>query len=79
VLRAAGETDITQENIQDWLQLDEGDPGFQLLTEKELAAVIFFYLFSSELLVLLTFQYICFILYFRAIICFINPYDLSPP
>jgi hypothetical protein len=31
VLRAAGETETTQENIQDWLQLDEGDPGFQRL------------------------------------------------
>jgi hypothetical protein len=38
VLRAAGETETTQENIQDWLQLDEGDPGFQLLTEEETAA-----------------------------------------
>jgi hypothetical protein len=36
VLRAAGETETTQ----DWLQLDEGDPGFQLLTEeKETAAM----------------------------------------
>jgi uncharacterized protein YehS (DUF1456 family) len=35
VLRAAGETETTQENIQDWLQLDEGGPGFQLLTEEE--------------------------------------------
>jgi hypothetical protein len=34
VLRAAGETETTQENIQDWFQLDEGDPGFQLLTEE---------------------------------------------
>jgi hypothetical protein len=42
VLRAAGETETTQENIQDWLQLDGGDPGFQLLTEQEIAAVIFF-------------------------------------
>jgi hypothetical protein len=49
VLRAAGETETTQENIQYWLELDEGDPGFQLLTEEEIAAVIFFYLFSSEL------------------------------
>jgi uncharacterized protein YehS (DUF1456 family) len=40
VLRAAGETETTQENIQDWLQLD-GNPGFQLLTEEEIAAVIF--------------------------------------
>jgi hypothetical protein len=31
VLRAAGETETTQENIQDWLELDEGDRGFQLL------------------------------------------------
>jgi hypothetical protein len=41
VLRAAGETETTQENIQNWLQLDEGDPGFQLLTEDEVAAIIF--------------------------------------
>jgi hypothetical protein len=34
VLSAGGETEITQENIQDWLQLDEGNPGFQLLTEE---------------------------------------------
>jgi hypothetical protein len=31
VLRAVGETETTQENIQDWLELDEGDSGFQLL------------------------------------------------
>jgi hypothetical protein len=31
VLRAAGETETAQANIQDWLQLDEGDPGFQFL------------------------------------------------
>jgi hypothetical protein len=47
VLRAAGETETKQEDIQDWLELDEGDPGFQLLTEEEIAAVIF--LFSSVL------------------------------
>jgi uncharacterized protein YehS (DUF1456 family) len=41
VLRAAGETETTQENIQDWLKLDEGDPGFQLLTEKDIVVVIF--------------------------------------
>jgi uncharacterized protein YehS (DUF1456 family) len=43
VLRAAGETEITQENIQDWIQLDEEDPGFQLLTEEEIDAFIYFY------------------------------------
>jgi hypothetical protein len=42
VLRAAAETETKQEDIQDWLQLDEGDPGFQLLTEEEISAVIFF-------------------------------------
>jgi hypothetical protein len=30
VLRAAGETEIIQENTEDWLDLD-GDPGFELL------------------------------------------------
>jgi uncharacterized protein YehS (DUF1456 family) len=47
VLKAAGETETTQENIQDWLQPDEGDAGFQLLTEEEITAVIHFYLFSQ--------------------------------
>jgi hypothetical protein len=28
---AAGETETTQENINDWLELDEEDTGFQLL------------------------------------------------
>jgi hypothetical protein len=28
VLRAVGETETTQENIQYWLQLDEGNPGY---------------------------------------------------
>jgi hypothetical protein len=56
VLRAAGETETTQENIRDWLELDEGDPGFQLLTNKEIAAVIFLYLFSSALPILLISQ-----------------------
>jgi hypothetical protein len=31
VLRAAGETETTQENIQDWPELDGGGPGFHLL------------------------------------------------
>jgi hypothetical protein len=49
VLRAAGETETTQENIRDWLQLDEGDPRFQLVTEKQNVAVIFLSLFSPAL------------------------------
>jgi hypothetical protein len=49
VFRAAGGTETTRENIQDWLQLDEGDPGFQLLTEEEIAAVIYFlFIFISS-------------------------------
>jgi hypothetical protein len=40
VLSAAGETETTQENIQDWLELDGGDPGLQILTEEEIAVVI---------------------------------------
>jgi hypothetical protein len=50
VLRATGETETKQENIQDWLELDEGDPGFQLLTEEEIAAVIFFFNFCQQCL-----------------------------
>jgi hypothetical protein len=34
-------SETTQENIQDWLQLGEGKPDFQLLTEEEISAVIF--------------------------------------
>jgi hypothetical protein len=45
LLRAAGETETTQENIQDWLELDDGDPGFQLLTEEEIAAVLIYIYF----------------------------------
>jgi hypothetical protein len=50
VLRAAGETETTQGNIQDWLQLDEGDPGFQLLTEEDISTLIpvFIYLWDLE-------------------------------
>jgi hypothetical protein len=44
VFRANGGTETTRENIQDWLQLDEGDPGFQLLTEEEIAAIIFLFI-----------------------------------
>jgi hypothetical protein len=57
VLTAAGETETTQENIQEWLQLDEGDPGFQFLTEEEIVAVIYFYLFQSALPILLIFPF----------------------
>jgi hypothetical protein len=80
VLRAAGETETTQENIQDWLELDEGDPGFQLLTKEEIAAVIFFIYFHQHLPILLNFPFICFIIffYFRDIFSFFTPDDHGP-
>jgi hypothetical protein len=40
MLRTAGETETTRQNIQDCLKLHEGDPGFQRLTEAETAADI---------------------------------------
>jgi hypothetical protein len=43
MLRAAAETETMQGNILDWLQLDEGDIGFQLLTEEEISTVTFSY------------------------------------
>jgi hypothetical protein len=64
VLRAAGKTETTEKNIQDWPELDEGDPGFQLLTQKEIATAIFFYSFSSALPILLFCPCICFLGYF---------------
>jgi hypothetical protein len=36
VYKAAGETETTQGNIQNWFQLNETDPEFQLLKEEEL-------------------------------------------
>jgi hypothetical protein len=48
VLRAGGKTETTQENIQDWLELDEGDTIFQLLTEDDFAAMIFFIYFHQH-------------------------------
>jgi hypothetical protein len=48
MLRAARNTETMQENIQDCLELDEGDPGFQILTEEEIAAVIFFIHFRQH-------------------------------
>jgi hypothetical protein len=75
VLRAAGETETTQENIQDWLQLYEGDPGFQLLTESKIAVVIFFFIFFINTTYIIKFAFIFFLCFLssRAIFCFINP------
>jgi uncharacterized protein YehS (DUF1456 family) len=48
VLRAAGETETTQENIRDWLKVDERDPGFQLLTEEVIAEVTFLFIYFHQ-------------------------------
>lgn len=36
-LAAGGETNVTEADIYDWLEADEGDPGCQILTEEEIA------------------------------------------
>jgi hypothetical protein len=41
-LRTAEVTESTQGNIKHWLKQDEGEPGFELLAEEEVALVIFF-------------------------------------
>jgi hypothetical protein len=46
VLKAAGETETKKENIQLWLQLDEGKNGFHLLAGEAISAVISF-IFNS--------------------------------
>jgi hypothetical protein len=76
VLRAAGETETTQENIQDWLELDEGDTGFQLLVLQFLSkgcAVIYFIYFHQYYLYHYIFH--CFLCFssFMALFCFTNP------
>jgi hypothetical protein len=66
MLRAARETETTQEDMQYWLQLDEEDPGFQILTEGETSAVIYIclYSYSSALLILLHSPFLCFLSFF---------------
>jgi hypothetical protein len=66
-----------QGNTQDYFQLDERVPGFELLIDEEIALVMFIYLISSELHILLDFPFICFLTFlflpFRAIFCVIKP------
>jgi PHP family Zn ribbon phosphoesterase len=49
-------TETTQENTQDWLEQDEGDPGFQLLAEEEIAAIIFFIIILSSITYIIKFS-----------------------
>jgi hypothetical protein len=76
VLRAVGETETTQENIQDWLQLDGGDPG--LASDRRNAAVTLFYLFSSALPTILHFHVLFSTFFFWGYFYYINPDDLTP-
>jgi hypothetical protein len=41
------ESETTQENMQDWLELDEGNRRFQLLTEEKIAAMYALFIFIS--------------------------------
>lgn len=38
-LWAAGER-VTEETVDNWLEIDEGDPGYQILTDEEIAASV---------------------------------------
>jgi hypothetical protein len=49
-LRAAGETETTEENLRDRFELDEGDPGFQLLTGRNCCSDIFYIYFHQHYL-----------------------------
>jgi hypothetical protein len=75
-LIADGETETRQGNIQDWLQLDEGDPGFQLVTEEEFAAVIIVIFISITYIIKRSIYLFpkLFFLSLRVTFCFINPY-----
>jgi hypothetical protein len=68
VLRAAGETQTTEENIKDWLKLDEEDPGCQLLTEEEIATVMFFNYFHQHYLYIITFSIYLFFKFFSCLL-----------
>jgi hypothetical protein len=50
MLTAAGETETTEENIQDWLELDEGDPGLQFL--------VFLYFFNKGSTVIINYLFL---------------------
>jgi hypothetical protein len=52
-----------QENIQDWLKPDEGDPGFQLLTKYELLQWYFIFISTTYII---TFSF-----------CFLSSFCLS--
>jgi hypothetical protein len=52
MLRAVRETETTQENIRDWLELDEGDLGFQLDRGTNCCRDIFLCIFISTICII---------------------------
>jgi hypothetical protein len=50
VLRATGQTETMQENIQDWLMMDEVDPGSAFDTGRNFCSDIFLFIFMSTIL-----------------------------
>jgi hypothetical protein len=58
ILRTDGKIDTKQENIQDWLELDEGNPGLQLDRKTLLQT---YFMCSSALTVLQNLPFICFL------------------
>jgi hypothetical protein len=79
VLRIAGDPETAQEYIQHWLELDEGDPTLQLLTEEDIAVLMFVYLFLSSLPVLLRFPFIYFLSFCLLWISFASLIRITPP
>jgi hypothetical protein len=78
VLRAAGGTETTQQIIQNWLQLDGGEPGFKLLIE-EISALTCLYLLPAAFTYIIKFSINLFLsFYFRVIFCFVNLDDHCP-
>jgi hypothetical protein len=68
VLRAAGQTETTQENIQDWLELDEEDLGFQLLVfvlflNKGSTVIFFLFIFIDTTYMRIIKFFICFLIF----------------
>ncbi|KAG7154980.1 Jerky protein-like 14 [Homarus americanus] len=39
-LRLAGEHHVCSNDISEWLEVDDGDPGYQILSEAEIAASV---------------------------------------
>jgi hypothetical protein len=68
VLRAAGETETAQGNVQDWLQLAEGDPGLQFLTGRNCYNDIFIFIFISSAFIIKFLTYF----FLGSIFCIIN-------